>query len=238
LFLRSGGAQVLADTLVKKVKNKPYFYRRVVGIKETTVGNVHPLSVTIDCRDDPNLMKNGLLERKYSNIICTLPLSCVRLIDLDGCPLLAGQRNALRELQYSPSIKIGIQFKSAWWEKEPVSIIGGQSYTDRPVRTVVYPSNKPGDGNHPNVSVLIASYNGMQDSQRLGALMRGRDTPEERILLNLVMKDLAIIHGVEVDMLWAQYVDYYPWDWYSSSFSMGMVYPHLEADMVLPISFF
>jgi hypothetical protein len=179
------------------------------------------MSLVVDARDDPNLSKNGLSNPRYSNVICTLPFSCLRTVDLDDCKLMAGQRNAMRELQYSPSIKIGIQFKSAWWEREPVGIVSGQSYTDRPVRAVVYPSNKPNVKGYPNVNVLIASYNGMQDSQRLGTLMRGRDTPEERILLNLVMKDLSAIHGIDVDKIWDEYVDYHPWDWYSSSLSLG-----------------
>ena len=38
---------------------------------------------------------------------------------------------------------------------------------------------------------MIAAYNGMQDSQRLGGLMKGRDTPEERVMLDLVMRNLA-----------------------------------------------
>jgi monoamine oxidase len=202
--------------MCREIKTKPTFYRRVVAIKEVPDDDYQSLSLTIDARGDPNLSKNGLTTPKYSNVICTVPLSVLRTVDLDNCQLLAGQKNALRELQYSPSIKVGIQFKTAWWEE--LGIIGGQSYTDRPVRAVVYPSHGPGEK---KTNVLIASYNGMQDSQRLGALMRGRGTSEEQILLNLVMNDLAVIHNKHVDEIWAEYVDYYPWDWYSNGLSLG-----------------
>jgi hypothetical protein len=64
----------------------------------------------------------------------------------------------------------------------------------------------------------------MQDSQRLGALMKGRDSSEEKMLLNLLMNDLAVIHGIPIDDIWEEFVDYYPWDWYSSSLSLGGYY--------------
>ncbi|KAJ7799181.1 hypothetical protein B0H14DRAFT_3156613 [Mycena olivaceomarginata] len=38
---------------------------------------------------------------------------------------------------------------------------------------------------------MIVSYDGMQDSQRLGGLMHGRDTPGERVLPDLIMHNLA-----------------------------------------------
>lgn len=210
LFQQSGGSQVLADSLLENVKVKPDYYKRVTAIKEVEEDNYQSMSVAIDRRDDP---------KKYSNVICTLPLSVIRTVDLDDVYLSIGQRNALRELLYSPSIKIGIQFTTPWWEE--LGIVGGQSHTDRPARSVVYPSHGPGVGGGKKSNVLIASYNGMQDSQRLGALMKGHDSPEEKMLLNLIMNDLAAIHGVPIDKIRGQYVDHYAWDWYSSSLSLG-----------------
>lgn len=68
---------------------------------------------------------------------------------------------------------------------------------------------------------MIASYNGMQDAQRLAGLMHGRDTPEERVLLDLVMRNLAQLHNVDVQMLWDEFEDYFPWDFYHDSFALG-----------------
>ncbi|KIJ46262.1 hypothetical protein M422DRAFT_778531 [Sphaerobolus stellatus SS14] len=232
-----GGSRVLADAMLEKVLIKPKYYQRVTVIREAYESSNQAIVVTVDGRDDPRLANNYTADKKYSNVICTLPLSVLRTVDLDRVHLSANQRNGLRELLYSPSIKIGIQFKTAWWEKKN-QIIGGQTYTDRPARAVVYPSHGPGLAGSQKSNVLIASYNGMQDSQRLGALMKGRDTPEEKMLLNLIMNDLSVIHGVSLDELWDQFIDYYPWDWYSSSLSLGAfgwfgpgqfkdIYPHL-----------
>lgn len=210
---------MLADAMLDIVQTKPKFYQRVTAIRDANEDDNNAIVITVDGRDDPSLANNYTADKKFSNVICTIPLSVLRTVNLDKVYLSPNQRSGMRELLYSPSIKIGIQFKTAWWEK--LGIIGGQSYTDRPARAVVYPSHGPGIGGSQKSNVLIASYNGMQDSQRLGALMKGRDTPEEKMLLNLIMNDLAVIHDVPLDEIWEQFLDYYPWDWYSSSLSLG-----------------
>ena len=93
--------------------------------------------------------------------------------------------------------QIGSQFKTAWWEK--LNIVGGQFFTDRPIRNIMYPSY-PHDESHPNnqnSNCMIVAYDGMHDSQRLGSLMKGKDSPEEGDLLDLIMRDLAAVHKVE-----------------------------------------
>lgn len=82
----------------------------------------------------------------------------------------------------------------------------------------------PPDTSHPNnqkSNCMIAAYNGMQDSQRLGGLMKGHNTPEERVMLDLVMRNLAQLHRVDVDYLWSEYEDYYPWDFNRDEFQLG-----------------
>jgi hypothetical protein len=51
---------------------------------------------------------------------------------------------------------------------------------------------------------MIASYNSMQDSQCLGGLMKGRDFLE-KVLLDLVMHDLAVLHRKVIEELWNEY---------------------------------
>lgn len=92
-------------------------------------------------------------KKKYSHVIFAIPPPCLRMIDLDTCKLDHDQRNALRELQLASSCKIGIKFKTAWWSGRTGDIVGGQSTTDRPARTIVYPSHGAGES-----TVLIVSY--------------------------------------------------------------------------------
>ena len=96
------------------------------------------LKVTMDGKD-----ANGRpvrVDKEYASVISTVSLSCLSHIDLTGCGI-AGvnypQWSAIRELQYGAAIKVGINFKRNWWsELTTGGIIGGQSYTDMPVRTM------------------------------------------------------------------------------------------------------
>lgn len=79
----------------------------------------------------------------YSAVISTVTLPCLAMMDLSGCAIAGTnypQWSAIRELQYGPSIKIGVQFTSPWWEDPTIvpngKIVGGQSFTDLPLRTM------------------------------------------------------------------------------------------------------
>lgn len=122
-------------------------------------------------------------------------------------------------MQYGPSIKIGIRFRSAWWTNDPINIFGGQSFTDRPVRAIVYPSY--GDGAGPESTVLIASYCWTNDAERTGSLIGTGDQDVEAQLKMLVLEDLAIVHGISVETLLGEYRDMYAWDWNHNPHTMG-----------------
>ncbi|KZP31471.1 hypothetical protein FIBSPDRAFT_945004 [Athelia psychrophila] len=170
---------------------------------------------------------------EYSHVVSTLPLPVLRTLDLSNSNLTLYQQNALRQLQYGPSIKIGVQFKSAWWtygrdkSKSMVGIVGGQSYTDMPIRTIVYPSyglDRPSC----DPAVLIASYCWTEDAQRLGALIVDfnsskfdADKPLSNPLAKLVLRDLSKVHNVDLHFLATQVMVIHPWDWNTNKYSMG-----------------
>ena len=195
---------------------------RAVAVEESEGGRL--LTVTFDSRHYPT--KRGITKRKYSHVISTMSFGCLRMVDLHDI-LSPAQRNAIRQLTYTPSIKIGLQFKSAWWEK--LSIVGGYSSTDRPIRDVVYPSYGPDKSHHPDnkkSNCMISFYNGMQDSQRLGGLMKRKDSSAEQFLLDLVMRDLAAVHNVDVEMIKDEYEDHHAWDFYRDEYQLGNYPPH------------
>jgi len=110
------------------------------------------------------------------------------------------QRQAIRTLGYGPAVKVGIKFKTRWWEKSGINQRGGSSYTDRQSRVVVYPSYGVGDT---GTGVLMATYNWCvyfpipscpacawhdvelivshrhQDASRYGALIKNPDWSEK-----------------------------------------------------------
>ncbi|EPQ57024.1 amine oxidase [Gloeophyllum trabeum ATCC 11539] len=157
--------------------------------------------------------------RTYSSVFCTAPLPCLNTMDLENCGLDYATWNAIRELQYGPSTKIGILFSKPWWQDLSTGpISGGQSYTDLMIRRVVYPSY-PENGTPSNV--IIASYCWTQDAERMGSLIReGPNTPGPD-LIDLVLRDLARVHDVEFSYLKSLYKAHHAYDWMHDPLTMG-----------------
>ncbi|KAI9573041.1 hypothetical protein HD554DRAFT_2167323 [Boletus coccyginus] len=163
---------------------------------------------------------NGNETYNYSHVISTLPLPILRTIDLSSAGLNIMQKNALRTLKYNSSTKIAILFKSNWWTTK-LGIIGGQTFTDLPIFTIVYPSYGV-DSSTPS-KVLIASYALSEDARRIGLLstMKSRE-----VLLDLVLRNLAEAHhGLHPDVTYAylkdQFVDMHVKDWNCAEYTMG-----------------
>ena len=154
--------------------------------------------------------------RKFSHVVSTIPFGTLRMVDTDACALSWDLQTAIRALSYQDSTKIGIKFKERWWEKLSPPQRGGVSYTDRPTRMVVYPSYGIGGPD----AAITASYSWAQDASRLGAF---DGSPEsKRILLSAVLKDLAVIHGIQdCDYLRSLVVDYDVWHWYNNKNTAG-----------------
>jgi monoamine oxidase len=137
----------------------PQRYRGNVAIKplhQTTAVKFDPLqrqfTVSGERKQNSNELNwTAFSDSGYSHVVLAISPQCMRFIDLSTCMLDYAQRSALLMLQPGPSIKVGMKFSNSWWGEQGIK--GGQSTTDRPVRTVVYPSH--GDGKS---KVLIASY--------------------------------------------------------------------------------
>ncbi|KFZ00613.1 hypothetical protein V501_10597 [Pseudogymnoascus sp. VKM F-4519 (FW-2642)] len=204
----NGGMDRITHGMEQIISSKPILNSPVTAIKPASGGR---LSVEID---------NGKgKERTYAHVISTIPLGALQIVDITELDLNYGQWHAIRKLNYDPALRIGIKFKTRWWEKLPAPFKGGQSYSDLPIRRSVYPSygfDLP-DGTAPGV--MIASYIWGQDSTRLGAYLR---TPEARdTLVKVVLYDLAAMHNVTLEFIESEYLDYYAWDWYQSEWSVG-----------------
>ena len=101
---------------------------RTVTVKDSDDGETS--TVTFDSTHNPRPSARARIEKKYSHVVSTMSFGCLRMVDLDHLQMSYGQRNAIRQHTYTPSVKIGLQFKTACWEK--LSIVGGQSSTDLP----------------------------------------------------------------------------------------------------------
>ena len=120
--------QAMFNSLSRDVQKAARFESPVTAISEDAQSNC--MKISISGTPSP---------QKYSAVISTAPLPRLSLMDLTGVNINNNyaQWSAIRELQYSPAIKVGIKFNSPWWETElPQPIHGGQSYTDLPLRTM------------------------------------------------------------------------------------------------------
>jgi hypothetical protein len=163
-----GGTEEVTKAMVQYIKGKRktesefiYRKRRVTAIFKDP--KAAPIEGEKESKFNP-LMGIKVLDypeydtKRYSHVISTVPFSCLRSMDLVHAGLSPKQNEAVRCLEYGPSIKIGIKFKTRWWQhKETGAIRGGLSKTDLPVRTVVYPSY--GEDDDKDMSgILMASY--------------------------------------------------------------------------------
>ncbi|KAG7096239.1 hypothetical protein E1B28_003688 [Marasmius oreades] len=146
----------------------------------------------------------------FSQVVLTVSPQCMRYMDLSTCMLDYSQRSSLLMLTPGPSVKVGMKFDRNWWADQ--NITGGQSATDRPVRTTVYPSH--GDGQS---TVLIASYNWTQDASNMGAWIHGPGSVEANQLKDKILADLAFVHGIDLEDLNDWYQEMYAFDWSNDS---------------------
>ena len=143
-----GGSEILIDKMLSKLTNPPSYKHRVTAITEESSG------------DPLQRMKVSVLgkEEYFSHVVSTVTLSVLCTINTAGVRMNFNQREAMRALNYGQLIKVGIKFKTRWWEQNIINApqVGVASRTDRQVRVVVYPSyglNDTGPG------VLMVSYN-------------------------------------------------------------------------------
>jgi monoamine oxidase len=213
-FLR-GGAGKIADAMASVLSKPPQHGKRVTAIAPvTTAGTATSVNVTIACAGKISV-------RNYSHVISTMPFSCLRMVDTTQCGFDWNFQTAIRALHYDSSVKVAIKFTSRWWESSALAKgphLGGVSSTDRPTRTVIYPSYGMGDTTG---ATIIVSYTWAQDALRLGALAQGQCSDAEQLMLQIIIKDLADMHQIDYTTLWNLKESYKVHDWYADEYSVG-----------------
>ncbi|KAG8736327.1 hypothetical protein FRC10_009450 [Ceratobasidium sp. 414] len=219
----NGGTDLIIHQALNKISTQPKRGDRATAITpvwasgENTTGQ-KPTAMTI------TIVNNGATKQhQYDHVVSTVPLSCLGQLDTSECDLSWNLRTAIRDLHYDCSTKVAIRFSSRWWETLQAPQIGpqigGVSSTDRPTRTVVYPSYgiKLSEG-----ATMIVSYTWAQDAFRLGSLAKGKGSDAEQALIAGILKDLTDMHGItDPTYLQGLMLDYHVYNWYAHEFSMG-----------------
>ena len=109
-----------------------------------------------------DVVTNDTDRHHFSHVINTIPLTVLRTIDTSKAKLTPLLYTAIRTLAYDSCVKVGMQFRTAWWttgvdkDGNPLKIVGGQTYTDKPAKTIIYPSY--GNIRAGTTTTLIAGY--------------------------------------------------------------------------------
>ncbi|KAJ6071911.1 flavin-containing amine oxidase [Penicillium canescens] len=153
------------------------------------VQNIHMNAPVKGIHNDPNgkvsLSIGGFSPRtmSFDKVIMAIPLCSLNIL-LERPRWSFAKEQAIRATYYEPLYKMGLHFRTRFWEKSSRPCFGGQSTTDLRIRWVVYPSNDVGS----NVSGVLLVYSWMTDATRWSTL------PFEK-RVELALHDLATFFG-------------------------------------------
>ncbi|WP_026678924.1 flavin monoamine oxidase family protein [Fictibacillus gelatini] len=207
----TGGNDHLPRAFLPQLQENIHFRQKMVKIKQETD------KVTIYCRHEDTL--------NYSQItgdiaIIAIPFSTLRFVKVEPYHSFSHNKwKVIRELHYMPATKIGIKFKSRFWERE--GQYGGKSITDLPIRFTYYPSHGIGSS---GPAMVLASYTVGPEA----ALWDG--LPEGDRIQNALL-DLSFIRGNQV---YSEFESGFSWNWDLNPYSLGafpMYTPEQESDL-------
>lgn len=135
----------------------------------------------------------------FDKVLLALPPAALRMIETPQWS--PPKTHAVRAMHFEPLYKIGLRFKTRFWEQVATPARGGQSITDLPSRWCVYPSYGIGQQG-PGVLLL---YAWMTDA--VGWLPQ---SPADRV--RLALRDLQTVYGSSVDVQ-AQFLDAFEVNW-------------------------
>jgi monoamine oxidase len=196
----TGGMDLLPMAFLPQLNDVIRFNQRMTKMVQ------HQSSVTIHSTNPHTLEPSSIT----SNLaIITIPFSVLRFVDVEPYHSFSYyKRKAIRELNYMAATKVGIEFKSRFWEREHQ--YGGKSITDLPIRFTYYPSQGIGTK---GPAVVLASYTWADEALTWNGLSN-----EDRI--QYALKNLAEIYG---DQVYSEFVTGTSYSWVDNPYACGAV---------------
>jgi len=143
MFQPVGGMDMIGKAFAKELGDLIRFDAKVTRIQQDGSG----VTVTFTDLKSPSTAQQA----KADWCVCTIPLPILSQIPID---LDRRMKAAIDAVPYTPSVKIGLQFKRRFWEEDE-AIYGGISYTDLPIRQIAYPNT---GFNSTGRAVLLGAY--------------------------------------------------------------------------------
>jgi len=200
LFEITGGMDLLPRAFLPQLKENLLFYHRMTKIAQDSN------SVTIHSTNQQTLQNYTFTS---DLAIITIPFSVLRFVTIEPYHSFTYYKHrAIREINYMAATKVGIEFKSRFWEK--YGQYGGKSITDLPIRFTYYPSQGIGTA---GPAVIVASYTWADEAMTWNGLSDG-----DRVQYSL--KNLAAIFGNQV---YSEFVQGTSFSWVDDPYSTGAV---------------
>ncbi|EAW12636.1 flavin monoamine oxidase family protein [Aspergillus clavatus NRRL 1] len=160
-----GGMSRLTESAANLIGRKHiHLNARVDSIKENPDGTI--------------ALSTGAHHATFDKVVLAIPPAALQSIR-DRPTWSFMKEQALRAIHYEPLYKIGLHFRTRFWERLSTPCRGGQSVTDLRFRWIVYPSNDIGGAG----SGVLLLYCWMNDAYRMASLPR-----DQRV--SLVLHDL------------------------------------------------
>lgn len=194
----AGGNDLLPRAFLSLVKEDIAFHQKVVKIIQ------RPDSVAIESVHERTSEASSITG---DLAITAIPFSVLKLVAVEPHGSFSHQKwKAIRQLHYIIDTKIGLEFKSRFWER--AGQFGGRTITDLPIRFTYYPSHGIGT---PGPAVILASYTLGDDAMPWdGQPNEGR--------VRYALRNLAAIHG---DIVYREFVRGTSLSWSQNPYSCG-----------------
>lgn len=193
-----GGNDQLPRSFIPQLSENIYFNQKMMRIEQQdSKVTIH----TIDTKTSIPYSVTGDL------VIIAIPYSVLNFVEIVPRDLFSYNKyKAIRQLHYVASTKIGLQFRSRFWEKE--GNVGGKMISDLPIRYSYFPSQQIGTS---GPGVVLASYT-WEDNASLW------DSQSEQDQIKYALQGLAVIHGPEV---YSEFIKGSSFSWSKNPFSAG-----------------
>ncbi|WP_088041527.1 flavin monoamine oxidase family protein [Bacillus sp. EAC] len=145
LYEITGGNDQLPNSFLNQLSDNLYFNQQLTRIVQENTG------VSVFTDDKKNFTKHQVTS---DLVIVTIPFSLLDFVQLFPYESISYNKwKAIREMHYADSTKIGLQFKTRFWEK--MGLYGGKITTDLPIKFSYFPSHELGSN---STGVVLASY--------------------------------------------------------------------------------
>ncbi|GGE37175.1 putative L-amino-acid oxidase YobN [Pullulanibacillus camelliae] len=122
-----------------------------------------------------------------NDVVMTVPLPVLQFINITPRHLFSYEKwKVIQSVHYGAAMKIAIEFKERFWEKEGLE--GGKAVSDLPIRFTYYPSHSIPGTKH---GVILASYTWENDTLPWEGL-------DEKERIRLALDNLAQLHGHKI----------------------------------------